>query len=78
MLARDEVLELELRERICSEFTKARVHKGYSLKQMGDILGISYQRIGKFEKGISSPTLRFLVKYAKALDLTLDVILYGL
>lgn len=50
----------------------ARVTKGLSQQELGDIVGVTRQTIGLIEKERYNPTLNLCISLAKALDKTLN------
>lgn len=69
--------ELWLRSKIVMQFIYLREKKGYTQQEVADKMGVMRQQITRFENMSNSPTIFFLVKYANALDTTIDVILNG-
>jgi len=69
--------ELWLRARIVIQFVTLREQKGYNQQRIADKMGVLRQQITRFENMSNSPTISFLVRYATALDTTVDVILNG-
>lgn len=52
---------------------KKRLKKGYTQKQLADKMGTKQSAISRLESGNCNPSLRFLLKIAKALDTTLAI-----
>jgi len=50
----------------------ARVEKGLSQQDLGDLVGATRQTIGLIEKGKYNPSLNLCIKIAKVLDKTLN------
>ena len=67
--------ELWLRAKIVLQFVGLRESKGYTQEDVANILGVSKQLISRFERMEHSPTLSFIVKYAKALDSDVNTII---
>lgn len=49
-----------------------RKKKGKSQKELADMIGIAYQNISDYERGIQIPNLERSVQIAQALNITLD------
>ena len=69
--------ELWLRAKIVLQFVTLRKNKGLSQEEVAERIGVIRPQITRFENMKNSPTITFLVKYAKALDTEIDVILKG-
>lgn len=69
--------ELWLRAKITLQCILLRKSKGMSQTDVAKRMGITFQQVAKFEGMNNTPTLLFLVKYAMALDTSVDVILKG-
>ena len=69
--------ELWLRAKIVLQFIYLRESKGYTQEEAAKRMGVIRQQVTRFENMTNSPTITFLVKYATALDTTIDVILKG-
>lgn len=67
--------ELWLRASVAMQFVNKRIDLGLSQVDVAKKMGVSFQQVSKFESLVNSPTLTFLVKYAMALDTTVDVLL---
>lgn len=67
--------EMWLRASVAMQFVNRRIDMGYSQVDVAKKMGVSFQQISKFEGLVNSPTLTFLVKYAKALETSVDVLL---
>lgn len=52
-----------------------RIEKGYTLQDLANRLGTSYQTIQKYEKGISKPRLARLEELAKLFDVSISYLL---
>ena len=66
--------EMWLRASVAMQFVNRRIDMGYSQVDVAKKMGVSFQQISKFEGLVNSPTLTFLVKYAKALETSVDVL----
>lgn len=53
----------------------ARLEKGYSQKELGNLIGVSDATINGYEKGGRKPTLVNLIKLSELLELTPNYIL---
>lgn len=67
--------EMWLRARIVFQFIGIRERLGYSISDVSKKMGVSTQLISRFERMEHSPTLKFIVNYAKALNADVDAIL---
>ena len=56
---------------------RLRKNKDWSQGQLAQQAGIDLQKISKYERGVSSPPIKTLVKIAKALDVSLDYLVIG-
>ncbi len=56
---------------------KARTEKGYSQTELGDIAGVHYTQIGRYEKKGVVPAGDVLGKIANALGVTTDFLMSG-
>lgn len=54
---------------------KLRLENGYTQKELAQILGISYQGIQKYEKGITKPRLARLEEFAILFDVSISYLL---
>lgn len=63
------------RYEIIGAVLEARGKKGISQKQLAEMTGTKQSSISRFESGDYNPSLSFLQKIAKALDLTLVITL---
>lgn len=73
-----ETKELWLRAKVALQYKELRKSKGMTLKDVAEKMGVSFQQVAKFENMINSPTLMFLVKYANALEVEVEVLLSGI
>jgi transcriptional regulator with XRE-family HTH domain len=69
--------ELWLRARIVMQFVTLREIRKLSQNDVAIKMNVLRQQITRFENMTNSPTISFLVRYATALDTTMDVILNG-
>ena len=58
---------------IVKKIIERRIKKGYSQKELAEIIGTKQSAISRFESGSYNPTLSFLSKVSNALDLKLKV-----
>lgn len=63
------VNELDLK--IGTEFKKRRMKRGLSQSKLGKLLGVSFQQIQKYEKGINRISTSRLIEASKILDFDL-------
>lgn len=54
-----------------------RKAKGYTQNQLGDMVGVSFQAVSKWERGETLPDIATLVALAEVLDTTTDNLLHG-
>jgi len=52
---------------IGQNLTKARERAGYKLKDLAELVGVTYQQVQKYEKGKNRLTAAKLVMFARAL-----------
>lgn len=69
--------ELWIRAKIVMQFVTLREMRKLSQNDVAIKMNVLRQQITRFENMSNSPTVSFLVRYATALDTTLDVILKG-
>lgn len=59
--------------KVADNFKKVRVQKGYSLKKVARLAGVSVNTVVKIESGVNkNPTIDTLSKIAKALEIDVD------
>jgi len=56
---------------------KARTEKGLSQSELGDIVGIHYTQIGRYENKGAQPSADILAKIANALGISSDFLING-
>lgn len=56
---------------------KARTDKGISQTELGEIVGIHYTQIGRYENKGAQPSADILAKIANALEVTSDFLMNG-
>jgi transcriptional regulator with XRE-family HTH domain len=61
-------VDVEIGQRIRA----ARLKKGISQEDLGKALGVSFQQIQKYEKGVNRVSSARLVEVAKAVDMTVE------
>ena len=54
-----------------------RKAKGMTMKQLGEIVGVTESAIGQYENGKRKPDYEMLLKISEALDSTVDELLNG-
>lgn len=54
-----------------------RKTKGYTQNQLGDMVGVSFQAVSKWERGETLPDIGTFVILAEVLDTTIDNLLHG-
>jgi len=65
--------ESELEYQISRAIIKARVQKGYTQKDLADLLNTKQSVISRLESARTTPSLSFLKKLAQALNTSLTV-----
>ena len=65
--------DLELEFSLISAILDARTKKGMTQKKLAEKVGTKQSAIARFEAGNANPTLSFLKKLSRALDLKLTV-----
>lgn len=63
------------RDQIGRKIRERRIELGLSQEELGEKLGVSYQQVQKYEKGISQLTVEKLQKIACILDVKIDYFL---
>ena len=53
----------------------ARIKKKISQKELGSILGVTYQTISRWENGVMLPTTENLIKLSDVLEVSIDYLL---
>jgi transcriptional regulator with XRE-family HTH domain len=56
---------------------KLRVNKGYSQKDIAEIIGVNYINYGRYERGLSRPSADTLTKLADAFGISIGYLLEG-
>jgi transcriptional regulator with XRE-family HTH domain len=54
-----------------------RKDKGWTQKELGNLIGVSYTQLNKYEGGTNSPPLDKLITLASALNTTIDYLITG-
>ena len=54
-----------------------RKSKGYTQNQLGDMVGVSFQAVSKWERGETLPDIATFATLAEVLDTTIDNLLHG-
>ncbi|MDD6427981.1 MAG: helix-turn-helix transcriptional regulator [Lachnospiraceae bacterium] len=65
------------RKRIGSFVRAKRKEKGYTQKQLGDMIGLSDRAVSRWENGIGLPDVEILIPLSRALGVSVDVLLTG-
>ena len=55
----------------------ARIKKGYTQAELGDILGVTNKAVSRWEKGASFPDVGVIENLANALDISIEEIIVG-
>ena len=53
----------------------ARIQKNISQKQLGEMLGVTYQTVSRWENGVMLPTTENLIKLSDVLEVSIDYLL---
>ena len=53
----------------------ARIQKNISQKQLGEMLGVTYQTISRWENGVMLPTTENLIRLSDVLEVSIDYLL---
>lgn len=64
-------------ETIGYQIQSLRKSKGYTQNQLGDMVGVSFQAVSKWERGETLPDIATFVALADVLDTTIDNLLHG-
>ena len=64
-------------ETIGYQIQSLRKAKGYTQNQLGDMVGVSFQAVSKWERGETLPDIATFVSLAEVLDTTIDNLLHG-
>lgn len=59
------------------QLKKARSDKGYSQEVFASKIGVHVTNLSKYERNISIPSLEVAEKMSKALDISIDTLVYG-
>lgn len=62
------------RERIGRQLADLRTKKGYSVRQLAELAGVSYQNITKIENGKYNVSIDILSKVTKPLGAKLEIV----
>ena len=54
-----------------------RKSKGYTQNQLGDMVGVSFQAVSKWERGETLPDISTFASLAEVLGTTIDNLLHG-
>ncbi len=69
-------MELNL-ETIGFQIQSLRKLKGYTQNQLGELVGVTFQAVSKWERGETLPDIGTLVNLAEVLETTVDNLLNG-
>ena len=69
-------MEIKL-ETIGYQIQSLRKTKGYTQNQLGDMIGVSFQAVSKWERGEALPDIATFAILAEVLDTTIDNLLHG-
>ena len=69
-------MELDL-STIGYQIQSLRKSKGYTQNQLGDMVGVSFQAVSKWERGEALPDIATFASLAEVLDTTIDNLLHG-
>ena len=64
-------------ETIGYQIQSLRKSKGYTQNQLGDMVGVSFQAVSKWERGETLPDIATFATLAEVLDTTIDNLLHG-
>ena len=59
------------------QLIQLRKHRGLTQQQLADAVGIHVNQIKRYEAGTTQPTLEVLIKFTKALHISLDTLVFG-
>lgn len=68
-------IEAELRRRIGVSVRRLRIDRGWSQHQLAQQVGVHESRVSDLERGIIAPRLATLVKFALALEVSVNELL---
>ena len=66
-----------LREGFGARIKELRQAKGLTQKQLGKKIGVHYLNVGRYEQDKVNPSVPALMRLARALNVTLDFLVYG-
>ena len=61
--------------KIVTLLRETRLQKGLTLRDLKDVMGISYAHLSRAERGLSHPGLVVLLRWCRALDLSFEEII---
>ena len=64
-------------EKIGKLIAKQRKMKGLTQQQLGDMVGVGYRAVSKWETGLTMPDISNINELCKILDITSDELLKG-
>lgn len=59
------------------QLIQLRKQRGLTQQQLADAVGIHVNQIKRYEAGTTQPTLEVLIKFTKALHISLDTLVFG-
>lgn len=65
--------DLEVQDRLIRGLIENRIHKRFTQKQLAEKIGTTQSALARFESGRVNPSLDFVQKLARALDLKITI-----
>ena len=65
-------------ESIGQRIKEMREVRGFTQKQLADLIGVAQNTISQYENGTAKTSIEIIVKLAKVLDTTTDYLLRGI
>jgi transcriptional regulator with XRE-family HTH domain len=65
--------DLQLHFALADAVLDARIHKGWTQAELAEAIGTKQANISRIESGLANPTLEFIQKLTKALDLDIYI-----
>ena len=69
--------DTEIRKAFGDRVKQLRKNKGWSQKELGNRIGVSYQQLNKYEGGINTPPMDKLMALAVELETSIDYLVTG-
>ena len=60
-----------------SQLLQIRKQRSLTQQQLADAIGVHVNQIKRYEAGTTQPTLEVLIKFSKALHISLDTLVFG-